>query len=72
MKPVYLEARSTEEVQNDLIQELHKMVLDNMILVPVYYTYSITVLRDNVHDTGHTEWSAATVWMPADAWKSVS
>jgi ABC-type transport system substrate-binding protein len=70
MDPVYTQARSTPEVEDELIQELHKMMLDNMVVVPVYDTYDTFIVRKNVHDAGFSEWSAATVWMPADAWKS--
>ena len=69
MRPVYITARSTEEVENENIQEFHRLVLDNMVLIPIYYTYDTFIHKNNVHDTQFTAYGPATFWMPGEAWK---
>lgn len=61
---------ATSSVEPALVQEVHKIMLENLICVPLYNVYDIYLIKNNVHDTGFTQWSASTVYLPADAWKS--
>ena len=50
------------------MQELTKMIIDDAMIIPLYHIYEMYVVQPNVHDTGYTEWSAATVYAPENAW----
>ncbi len=68
----YQDASRQEAVNDEKIQVAHKLLLENMCCVPVYNISDYYIIRNNVHDTGFTEWSANTVWLPAEAWMSKS
>jgi peptide/nickel transport system substrate-binding protein len=68
----FLQSRTTVEIDNALVQKIHKMFMDDMTVIPVYDVYNFFVLRDTVHDTGHGTYSPGTQWLPADAWKSAN
>jgi ABC-type transport system substrate-binding protein len=70
MTPIYINARSTLTLQDDIMQNLSRLLLENMAVIPLYDTYDVFIIRDNVHDTGFAEWGANTWWLPYDAWKS--
>jgi peptide/nickel transport system substrate-binding protein len=53
-----------------LLQECHKIILENQVCIPLYNIYDAYVIKNNVHDTGFTKWGASTIFLPADAWKS--
>jgi peptide/nickel transport system substrate-binding protein len=50
--------------------ELTKIQADDAMIIPLYYINEMYVVQPNVHDTGYTVWSAATVFAPHDAWLS--
>jgi len=66
----YQDAARQEAVSDEKLQVAHRLLLENMCCVPVYNISDYYIIRNNVHDTGFTVWSANTVWMPADAWMS--
>lgn len=66
----YQDAARQEAVSDEKLQVCHRLLLENMCCVPVYNISDYYIIRNNVHDTGFTVWSANTVWMPADAWMS--
>ena len=70
MRPIYVSARSTLMLQNDIMQDLHTLFMDNMVSIPLYDTYDTFIIKENVHDSGFAEWGANTWWMPHNAWKS--
>jgi ABC-type oligopeptide transport system substrate-binding subunit len=70
MGRVFIQARSTKEVQEDLVAELHRMTLENLLCIPVYNTKDNYLIRENVHDAGFGEWGAGTQYRLDIAWKS--
>lgn len=51
------------------MQELTRMLADDVMFTPVYYVHEMYVLQPNVHDTGYTEWSSATtINTPETTW----
>ena len=62
-------AGTAPEADDELLGEIHKIILDYMVCIPVYNLIDAYVIRDTVHDTGFAEWGASTRFLPADAWK---
>ncbi|SHH99185.1 peptide/nickel transport system substrate-binding protein [Sporobacter termitidis DSM 10068] len=58
------------EPDDKLLQDVHKIIMDNMICIPLYNIYDAFIIKNNVHDTGFSQWGAGTMFLPADAWKS--
>ena len=52
------------------MQELTRMMAEDIMIVPIYYIYEMYVVQPNVHDTGYCEWSASTVNTPEKTWLS--
>jgi peptide/nickel transport system substrate-binding protein len=50
------------------MQELTKMLADDVTFIPLFYTFEMYVIQPNVHDTGYCEWSSATVNTPESTW----
>ena len=51
-------------------QELTKMLVDDLTVIPIYYVNEMYILQPNVHDSGYNEWSAGTISTPEKAWLS--
>jgi ABC-type transport system substrate-binding protein len=51
-------------------QELSKMLVDDLTIIPVYYVAEMYILQPNVRDSGYNEWSAGTINTPEKAWLS--
>jgi peptide/nickel transport system substrate-binding protein len=51
-------------------QELTKMLVDDMTVIPIYYVSEMYILQPNVRDSGYNEWSAGTISTPEKAWLS--
>ncbi len=62
-------AGKAPEADDALLGEIHKIILDNMVCIPVYNIMDAYIIRDTVHDTGFAEWGASTRFLPQDAWK---
>lgn len=58
------------EPNDALLQECHKIIMDNQICIPLYNIYDAFIIRNNVHDTGYAEWGAGTMFVASEAWKS--
>ncbi|MCL1805817.1 MAG: ABC transporter substrate-binding protein [Clostridiales bacterium] len=67
---VYTKARTSLVVENELVQEIHKMFLDNMTIIPMWNTSTSYVIRSDIHDSGLGDWSSGTQWLPENAWRS--
>jgi peptide/nickel transport system substrate-binding protein len=50
------------------MQELTKILVEDVTVIPLYYVSEIYVVQPNVHGTGFCEWSAATVCTPDAMW----
>ena len=60
--------QSRREMDNaDLLKEMHKLVLDNQLVIPVYNLMDGWVYKTNVMDGNHLYWGA-TMFYPADIW----
>jgi peptide/nickel transport system substrate-binding protein len=51
-------------------QELTRMLVDDLTVIPIYYVNEMYILQPNVHDSGYNEWSAGTISTPEKAWLS--
>lgn len=51
-------------------QPLTRLIAQDTMVIPLYYVYELYITRPNVHDTGYTEWSGSTVFIPENAWLS--
>jgi peptide/nickel transport system substrate-binding protein len=56
--------------ENARMQELTRMLNDDVTVINLYHYPEIFVLQADVHDTGYGDWSAATVFTPENAWLS--
>jgi peptide/nickel transport system substrate-binding protein len=49
-------------------QELTKILVDDVTVIPVYYVNEMYILQSNVKDSGYNEWSAGSISTPERAW----
>jgi peptide/nickel transport system substrate-binding protein len=63
IQDAYAKVANTEEVQN-----LHRAVLDNMLVIPVYYLFDTWVTQPNVEGGGFAEWGSSTMFIPEDVY----
>jgi peptide/nickel transport system substrate-binding protein len=68
MRDLYIEARTSETVQPELFQQLQAMLMDGMVLIPVYDAYDSYVVQNKVKDSGFGDWGVGTIWLPGNAW----
>ena len=68
MQELIDESRRTME-NAPLLQEMHKIVMDNMLLIPVYNLMDGWVYKPNLVDGNHLYWGA-TMFMPSEMWIS--
>jgi peptide/nickel transport system substrate-binding protein len=52
------------------MEELTRIMIDNAMIIPIYYISEFRILQSNVHDTGYFEWEAGTVYTPEKIWLS--
>ncbi|MCL1805990.1 MAG: ABC transporter substrate-binding protein [Clostridiales bacterium] len=70
MRPAYVQSRATLTLQSELVEQVHRFMMDNMVVIPLFNSFRTFVIRDNVHDTEFAEWSTGTWWLPHQTWKS--
>jgi peptide/nickel transport system substrate-binding protein len=51
-------------------QKVNKLMMDDMMIIPIYNAYDYFVMKTNVKGSGFAEWGAQTWWLPADTWIS--
>jgi peptide/nickel transport system substrate-binding protein len=51
-------------------QELTRMLVDDLTIIPIYYVNEMYILQPNVRDSGYNEWSAGSISTPEKAWLS--
>ena len=71
-RDLYVRSRTTPMMEDGLMRELSKLIMDYMLVIPMYDTYDAYVIRNNVHDTGFSRWGSGTLWLPQDAWISTN
>jgi peptide/nickel transport system substrate-binding protein len=52
------------------MEELTKIMIDEVMVIPINYSHESRILQPNVHDTGYFEWEAGTVYTPEKIWLS--
>jgi len=52
------------------MEELTRIMIDDTMIIPLYYVSEFRILQSNVHDTGYFEWEAGTVYTPEKIWLS--
>ena len=65
---LYLDARRSFHVEDELCGKLSEMVLRHMTFVPMYHTYTTYFIRNGFKDHGFTTQSSDTIWLPWDAY----
>ncbi|MDR2486522.1 MAG: ABC transporter substrate-binding protein [Clostridiales Family XIII bacterium] len=66
---LYEDAWHTETVDTEMVQELHRIMLQNMTHIPVYDTYDVFAVKETVHDGFFADYGLGTVWRPDLCWK---
>ena len=65
---MYYEARRSFAVDNELFGRLGNLVLEYMVFIPLYHSYSVYFVRNGLMDHGYHKYSAFTIWKPWDAY----
>lgn len=58
------------EPDDALLQECHRIIMENMVCIPLYNIQDGFIIKNNVHDTGFSQWGSGTMFLPSEAWKS--
>jgi hypothetical protein len=69
-RELYVKSRSTPTMEDGMMRELSRIMMDNMLIIPIYDTYETNIIRNDVHDSGLAEWGSGTLWRPDIVWKS--
>jgi ABC-type transport system substrate-binding protein len=69
-RDLYALSRSTPKMEHSIMQELSRIIRDDMIVIPIYDTYEAYIIRKGVHDSGFTEYGATTIYLPQNMWRS--
>lgn len=65
------QAAGTSLEQDDALdREVHRIIMENLVAIPMYNLYETYIIKNNVRDTGFGFYSAGTTFLPWDAWKS--
>ena len=68
--PVYTAARATPMLEDGMMHQLFSMYLDNMVIVPLFASNSMSIIKDDVHNTYYGDYApTTTAWLPWEAWK---
>ena len=68
--PVYTRSRETLKQEEGLLQQLHKIYTDNMVVIPINFRTNTVLIKNDIHDTGFGVVSGTSIWTPWDAWRS--
>jgi peptide/nickel transport system substrate-binding protein len=66
----YILCRSTPTFENEVFQRLHKLMIDNTVVMPILTAASVYIVRDCIRDGEFSKWAAGTQWMPTEVWRS--
>ncbi|MDR7563762.1 MAG: ABC transporter substrate-binding protein, partial [Armatimonadota bacterium] len=64
------DSASTLTVQRHKVQQVHRMLLQDLTVIPVYLNMRTYIARPEVRDTGHLTKATWPYWEPAKAWKA--
>lgn len=62
------ESAATPEPEREHGQKLARLIADDVMTIPLYYTYSMRAANPKVRDSGYGEWHTGTVWTPEKTW----
>jgi peptide/nickel transport system substrate-binding protein len=66
---LFLKVRLDAGADASLPAAYQKLMLENVVNVPIYYTAEYYVLKSNVHGGGLGEWAGGVDWLPGQIWK---
>ncbi|MCS7172311.1 MAG: ABC transporter substrate-binding protein [Armatimonadetes bacterium] len=64
------DSASTLTVQRHKVQQMHRVLLQDLTVIPVYLSMRTYIARPEVRDTGHLTKATWPYWEPAKAWKA--
>jgi len=65
---MYYEARRSFDIDNELFGRLGNLVLEYMVFIPLYHSFSVYFVRNGLKDHGYHQYSADTIWTPWNAY----
>ena len=71
MTPIYKAGKSSEAPEQDVLQDMHKLLLDNVFVIPLYNTATLQVVRSYVHDLDLEDYAMQTYARFDHAWMEV-
>ena len=65
---LYESARLTILPEQANYEKMHEAMLDYMVVIPIYRTYSNYIVNNRVQDSGWGDWGVGTIFKPWDIW----
>ncbi len=59
---------SSEVVTEEMGQALHKLIMDNLVMIPVWHYYETYIHRNTIQGGEFAQWGAGTMWLPYNIW----
>lgn len=70
MDELILASTTTVNIDAAATQAINKALMDETAIIPVYNVYDCYIMKPNVKDTGFSEYSSSTIFLPTEAWIS--
>ena len=70
MLPLYNASRVTPVQDNGLFQDLHALMADNMVIIPIISSNTSFVVNRAVRDGGFGYYGLGTIFLPEEIWRS--
>ena len=70
MLPIYDASRVTPELDQGLFQQLHAMMADNMVVMPLLSANTTFIVNKAVRDGGFGQYGLGTIYRPEEIWRS--
>ena len=70
MLPIYNASRVTPMLDNDLFQQLHALMADNMVIMPLLSSNTTFIVNRAVRDGGFGYYGLGTIFLPEEIWRS--
>jgi len=67
---LFAESTATATPDVKKLQNLNRLLSEDLTVIPVYMHTRNYIVGKNVHDTGHMKWASWPWWTPATAWLS--
>jgi hypothetical protein len=69
IRPIYQEGISTTYVEAPAAEKLNKLLLDNLVAIPLYSGVDAWIVKNNTYPTGVGELGMAIEWKLSEIWK---